>query len=96
MNPLNRRPDGATSMTDRSLVVPIGRVIIRFSVAVSSIVRFTVFCPFTFLDIVGFLTVTVAVDVAIRLFTAPAGCVGSPVLLPLLDPGDPGVALFVP
>ena len=45
---------------------------------------------------VGFRTVTVAVDVEIRLLTTPAGCVGSPVRLPSLFPGFPGVASLVP
>ena len=67
-----------------------------FSCALSPIVRVIFLVPLAFLDIVGLLTLTVAVDIHIRLFIAPAPCEESPVLLPLVSPGFPGVALLVP
>ena len=79
-----------------SVVVPIGKLIIINSVAVSPMVWVTVLVPSTFLDTRGDRVVTVAVEVAIILLTAPAGCDGSPVLLPSDVPGFPGVALLVP
>ncbi len=67
-----------------------------YSVAVSPMDLVTILEPFTFLEIRGDLMVIMAVEVSLILFTAPAGCVGSPVLLPSVSPGFPGVALLVP
>ncbi|OPX58238.1 MAG: hypothetical protein A4E25_01758 [Methanobacterium sp. PtaB.Bin024] len=69
-----------------SVVLPTGKVMVTDSVAVSPIVRSCVSVPLTFLDIFGVLVVTRAVAVVFMLFTAPAGCVGSPVLSPVLVP----------